>query len=365
MMRYFCTYFDRNYLIKALAMIESLKRHSGSAFHMFALCMDEISRVILRRLAPPHVTPVAMHEIENGDEALLTAKHNRSMVEYYWTSTPTVILRLLERNLAADILTYVDADLFFYSSPQPIFYELSSGSVLIHEHRFPPGEKDKSAFSGRFNVGLMSFRRCEEAFRILKWWRERCNEWCYARPEAGKFGDQAYLDAWPHKFSGVAICENKGVGVAPWNHERYAFSAGPDGVPCVDGAPVVFYHFHNFKTVTPDLVIPITSVEYPLSLDILRLCVVPYVNGLLDAAKQVVRVMPQFSCGFWQAAGGPPGVSVDQTFVVSKAVDSHFSELGLPQRRIELNDMWCCYASERQTPEVFGTYAAGINLGRV
>ena len=30
--------------------------------------------------------------------------------------------------------------------------------------------------------------------KALKWWRDRCLEWCYARIEDGKFGDQFYIE---------------------------------------------------------------------------------------------------------------------------------------------------------------------------
>jgi hypothetical protein len=98
MKRYYCTYFDRNYLVKGLAMIESLGRHEKNAYQLFVVCLDEITRTILNKLNLPNIALMPAHEIEQRDYALLAAKYNRSSVEYYWTLTPTVILRLLERH---------------------------------------------------------------------------------------------------------------------------------------------------------------------------------------------------------------------------------------------------------------------------
>jgi len=111
--------------------------------------------VILARLGFRNVVLIPLHEIEQGDDDLLAAKRNRSLVEYYWTLTPTIILRIIKRYPEIDILTYLDADLFFFSAPDPIFDELADGSVLIHEHRFPPS-LEPLAIHGKYNVGPSS-----------------------------------------------------------------------------------------------------------------------------------------------------------------------------------------------------------------
>ncbi len=311
--RYYCTYFDRNYLIKALALIESLRKCEQNDFHLFIVCMDEITRVILKRLDIPNLTLIPMHEIEQRDFPLLAAKRNRSMVEYYWTTTPTIILRILERYPQVDILTYIDADLFFFSSPEPIYKELGNNSVLIHEHRFPARLAHLEQF-GRYNVGVLSFRNDRRGFDVLRWWRDRCNEWCYNRPENGKFGDQLYLNDWPERFDGVSILKNIGAGVAPWNHEQYGFDQNASGSVLVNNIPLVFYHFHALVLPTPEIIVPIKHVIYSFTKDILSLCVVPYAESLSNALKLVRSIIPNFSFGY----GETEGLTIDHTFVVKK-----------------------------------------------
>ncbi|RPH76264.1 MAG: glycosyl transferase, partial [Nitrospiraceae bacterium] len=177
-MRYYCTYFDRQYLNRGLALLESIRRHETSRFTLFVVCMDEMTRVILTQLAIPEIHLIPLHDIEQRDEALLKTKRSRSLVEYYWTMTPTIILRILERDRRIDLLTYLDADLFFFSSPEPLFGELGKNSILIHEHRFSPSQAHLAPHNGRFNVGLLSFRRDTRGLQALRWWRERCLEWC-------------------------------------------------------------------------------------------------------------------------------------------------------------------------------------------
>lgn len=167
----------------------------------------------------------------------------------------------------------------------------------------------------------------------------------------GKFGDQAYLNDWPERFEGVVVSQLLGVGVAPWNQERWAFSAGPAGAPLVNGEPIIFYHFHNFKMVEPRVIVPITSVEYPLTPEILKLCMLPYINTLWRGIVEITRVLEEFNCGFRFASNGAPPVEMEQTFLVARSVASNFSGLELPHRQIELDSAWVCFASQRQMPQ--------------
>ncbi len=281
MKRYYCTYFDRNYLVKGLALIESLNKHEKNNFNLFVICLDEITHVILKKLNLSNVFLLSLHEIEQRDFPLLATKQNRSLVEYYFTVTPTIILYILTHNPEIDVLTYVDADLFFYSSPDPILEELGNNSVLIHEHRFPATRRHLEIF-GKYNVGLLCFRNDPNGIKVLNWWRAKCIEWCYNyASEDGKFADQAYLNDWTTRFNGIKVLENIGAGVAPWNHEQYGYGVNDVGNILVNGSPLIFYHFHSLAFVTPDVIIPARYCEdYPLTLEILHLCFIPYVNTL-------------------------------------------------------------------------------------
>jgi len=135
MKRFYTTYFDRNYLVKGLALIYSLNEHEQNDFVLIIICLDEITRTILKKINFSFVYLIPLHEIEKDDKDLLIARQNRSQVEYYWTLTPTIILRILEHNPHIQAISYLDADLFF-SSPDPIWDTLGNYSVLIHEHRF-------------------------------------------------------------------------------------------------------------------------------------------------------------------------------------------------------------------------------------
>ena len=329
-MRYYCTYFDRNYLIRALALIESLQTHEKGPFTIFAVCLDELTRVVLTRLAWPSVVPIALHEIEAHDAELTLARSNRDPVEYYWTLTPTVILRLLERNPHIDLITYVDADLYFYSSPEPIFTEMGTSSILIHEHRFHEEFKPAIIY-GRFNVGLLCFRNDERGRTVLRWWRERCNEWCHNRLEDGKFGDQLYLDAWPDTFPGVHVLGHIGAGVAPWNHLQYHFEPLPDGGVSINGLPLVFYHFHALLFRHPHFVMLSKLMVHRFTADIILLCYLPYIRHLLHLSELVRSLVPDFDFGLTSSYWNPSHAAIirDAASVVVSSQEGDSRELEL------------------------------------
>jgi hypothetical protein len=247
-MRHFCTYFDINYLPRALVLYSSLHQ-AGVDFRLWALCLDAASFEAVERLALTGLVAVGLDELEEHDAELAAVKADRSRVEYYFTLTPSLPLYLLEREPGIDAISYLDADLRFYSSPEPVLAELSRGSVLIIPHGFPESLRHLEPY-GKYNVGMVSFRNDADGVACLERWRGQCLEWCYDRLEGGRYADQAYLDAWPDTQAGVVVVDRAGVGLGPWNFMRYRIdTTGP--VITVDGEPLVFYHFHRFKSVGP------------------------------------------------------------------------------------------------------------------
>lgn len=245
-MHHFCTLFDRNYLLKGVAMLRTLKQHCPQA-HVHVLCMDTPTREILTQLDLPHVTCLSLSEIE--DEALLAVKPGRSLAEYCWTLSPCLPWYVLQHNPDIDAITYLDADLYFYSSLQPLFDEIGGASIVIIEHRFPPAMKHHEV-KGRFCVEWVGFKRDEQGMACLAHWREQCIEWCFHRLEEDRMGDQKYLDQWPGKYSGLLILQHPGAGVAPWNYSQYRFGWDDRGTITVNGAPLIFYHFHQLQLLS-------------------------------------------------------------------------------------------------------------------
>ena len=239
-----CTLFDSHYLLKGLALYASLERHCPS-FTLTVYTFDERAEELLGRLDLPHLRTVSLARLEADDPALASVKGTRSRGEYCWTATPALPLHVLRTRPEVEAVTYLDADLRFWDDPGALIDELGDDSVLITEHRYPP-QYARHLPNGIYNVQFMTFRRDARGLEVLQWWHDRCVEWCYARLEDGRFGDQKYLDDWPERFAGVHVLRHPGGGVAPWNVVVAGVHEGGDGTLRVgDGQPLVFFHFHG------------------------------------------------------------------------------------------------------------------------
>jgi hypothetical protein len=309
--QWFCTLFDRNYLFKGVALYRSLERWSRE-FTLVILCMDDIAYDTLAKLALPRARLVRLQEFE--DPELLRAKATRSMIEYYWTCTPSLPLFVLDRIPVAQAVTYLDADLFFYGDPQALLAEMATASIMIHEHRFPPRLAEQAQYTGIYNVAWVTFRRDDNGLACASRWREQCIEWCYYRHEDGRMGDQKYLDTWTRDFGGVHVLRHKGGGLAPWNVEQYRIERRGDGAVYVDDDPLIFYHFHGLRLFVNGTVF-MTNASYPLREEDRRLLYQPYIEALWGVRDDVQRVVPEFTHGLEQ----PEAKSAKEELLASRA----------------------------------------------
>lgn len=328
--RHYCTLFDRNYFLKGLALYRSLQRHGGD-FTLHILCMDDYVHELFTRSSAPDVELIRRTDFEAPE--LLAVKPGRSAAEYCWTCTSSLISYVLRKRPDVDLITYLDADLYFFASPQPVYDELADGSVLIIEHRFSPALRHLVE-NGRFNVGWVSFRRDAHGLAALEWWRARCIEWCFARVEDGRMGDQKYLDSFPVLFGGVVELQHKGANVGPWNFAGYDIE-GRDGQIYVDDAPLIFYHFHNFKARIDGTFEPLGAAyltEKPLP----RLIYDPYQQATLEALAEAQLLDAGFAYGLepLAAAAMPPVTNCPSAGVAGSRLPAVLTSLAstpLPQ----------------------------------
>jgi hypothetical protein len=235
-------------------MYNSLQSHC-SDFHLYIFAFDDKSEAVLKKMSMENVTVVSLKDFE--DEELLKIKPTRSQKEYCWTCTSSTILYCINK-FKLDLCFYLDADLLFYSIPKPIIDEMGKNSILLTEHRYTK-IYDQTETSGKYCVQFIGFRNDEKGLKALNWWRNSCLEWCYARFENGKFGDQKYLDDWKTRFQGVHELEHLGSGVAPWNVQQYDLIEKNNVFYVKDKkskneVELIFYHFHGVVFYSNDII---------------------------------------------------------------------------------------------------------------
>jgi hypothetical protein len=333
-------YFDEHYLVRGLTLYRSLTRHANP-FVLWVLCLDDFTCDALSKLDLPNLRPISLQELEHDDEALLAAKQNRSQVEYYFTCTPSWSLYILNHFPEVDLITYLDADLFFYSSPAPIYEELGDQSVLIVGHRFPEHLRHLEEF-GIYNVGLLAFRDDPYGRECLQWWRDRCLEWCYDRVDNGRFADQKYLDDWPVRFQRLVVLQHKGAGLAAWNLGNHSLSL-ENGQVLVDSQPLVFFHLQGFKQIgrwlyDPGLAIYGVHADSLLKQHIYK----PYIRGLCDSARWLSGPVGQSHIEMGSIRHSGPAVPMREG-MFRRAARKSKHQLAVA-KKVLLGDLWVVIA---------------------
>lgn len=278
----FCTLFDSGYLTRGLSLIESLTR-TESNFHLYILTMDENSHNVITKLNIKNVSVISLDSFESAE--LLSIKASRTKGEYCWTCTPHLIKYCID-HFDLEHCTYLDADTYFFNSPRILLSENPSKSILITNHNYTPAY-DQTVKSGKYCVQFMYFKNDQSGLTALNWWRDKCTEWCYARHEDGKFGDQKYLDDWPVRFNNVHELESRGGCLAPWNIQQFVVGRNLENITERSSSQLYqigFYHFHDLKVYqdgTCDL------GHYKISSDIVKTIYRPYLKSLLTNKKKL------------------------------------------------------------------------------
>ena len=290
----FVTLFNSNYLSRGLVLYQSLQKHC-SDFHLYVIAFDDKTYNYFQKFPQKNLTAISLAQFE--DQKLLSIKSTRSAAEYCWTCTASTVLYCIN-TFNLNHCVYVDADMCFYSNPQSLIDEWGNKSVLITEHRYTP-ENDQSDLSGIYCVQFVGFKNDIDGIAVLNYWRDACIEWCYARHEDGKFGDQKYLDDWTTRFNNVHVLQHLGGGIAPWNVKQYKFSKKNNyliGQEIATGKQfnAVFYHFHGLKFFDDDIV-SLTDFGYEISKVVIELFYKPYVRALMETKNEINKIDYSFN----------------------------------------------------------------------
>lgn len=285
-------------------MVRSLVRQDPAA-EIMVLALDDDTAGVLRGMNELPFRVIELRSLLAADPELARVQATRSRMEFIFALTPCFGRHLFETYREIERLVYLDADLFFFADPEPIWAELGSHGALIVAHQYP-GWHDDAALYGSYNVGVVGFGRNPAGLACLGWWREQCLASTSLTADGVHYGDQKYLDEWPARFVDVVVATHPGVNLAPWNWAAH-HCAVVEGRTKVDGRPLIVFHFAQFKWIGGAW-FDSGQLEYGIMPRRLRPVLYGEYWAALGAAQtEIQRVWPSFTLSprGWAASLGP------------------------------------------------------------
>ncbi|HYF83990.1 MAG TPA: putative nucleotide-diphospho-sugar transferase [Clostridia bacterium] len=283
---YFCTITTNSYLLKALALYESMCIHTDNNFHIWICTIDELAYDLLIKLNLHHASIIEVGALES--ESLLEAKNNRYVNEYCWTIKASLVKLILKQHNYIDSILYLDSDTFMYSNPDSFFDSLKKNDVLLTSHNFTSVVDYSTRQKGLYNAGIVGFKNSRNALRILNWWENRCIEWCYNEIQPNRFGDQKYLETIKNKHSKTAVIESVGGNAAMWNIE-YCDIKKLDNKVYINNDILIFFHFCIFFIINENEFELWECICPKLENSAMQLIFIPYVQAIKNAINQVKK----------------------------------------------------------------------------
>ncbi len=242
-----------NYAGKVLALCESLRQHCPE-IRTHWLVADTRDEELLDELKDSAIDEIMFVDDFSsfGDRAWL---FRHDIIELSTAIKPSVALTLLERT-DCDLLLYFDPDQVVFSPLDDLLDTLRSASAVLTPHLLEPYGESKAVQdheicalrNGIFNLGFLGVRDCSEGRALLRWWNERCREYCWGDWRSGVFTDQKWINFAPVFFPDVSILRSPRFNVAPWNINQRRLGGSFDEGFLVEGEPLGFYHFTGFDS---------------------------------------------------------------------------------------------------------------------
>lgn len=245
----FFTSICSNYLPKAMALAESVKRHCNDAH--FVLCLVE-REVPLVAAQYPHFDEIVLAK-DAGWDHFDRFMFRHAIVEASTAVKAQFMLNLVERHPDEEKFVYLDPDVLVYSEFVELDKLLNDETIVLCPHLLRPGNIDMEISSlahGCYNLGFLAVRRSQNAAAFLRWWAERLFQFCYDDIPRGIFTDQRWIDLAPCFFD-VRVLKHHGYDFATWSLLNSDLRE-TDGRYVINGDPLRFIHFSGLDSGTID-----------------------------------------------------------------------------------------------------------------
>ncbi|MEW9123384.1 MAG: putative nucleotide-diphospho-sugar transferase [Thermotaleaceae bacterium] len=281
----YCTILSKYRVYQGMVLYRSLL-YNTEYFKLYILCVDEESYEICKKMNLEHASVLRVEAFNK--ERLISIRQERELNEYCWTLKPFLIEYALKESSSGSCVAYVDADICFFNDPTEIFEKDLCYDVMLSEHDYSLEYINVEEYCGRYNSGFIVFRNVRNAQKALNWWQDRCLEWCYDRVEAGRFGDQKYLDYIPQIFRNIGSIDTPGVNIASWNESKYGIHQVKEKI-YINNHKLICYHFSGLRIVEKNKVALVGGKKNPI-----KILYFPYIQVLKKVIEDIERIDPLF-----------------------------------------------------------------------
>ena len=238
-------------------LLDSMKENFHNEYHVHLLALDEkVEKFLKTHFDKKNLTVYTKSQIDEdfevrsirylppSREAISNASASNKdpgFVQYCWSLSSCFGHWLMERLNVP--LTYVDADIMFFSDINDFFVEIDDKSIGLVRHRIP-----YLYTSGEFNVGLVYFKNDGPGKLALRAWRNMMmNPQSNYSLGFGACGDQKYLEILNLIFRKDTKIVDENFGhLAPWNVTYHNFI--DNKIVWNDTVQVLsYYHFAHFN----------------------------------------------------------------------------------------------------------------------
>ena len=239
-MYHYCLITDKNYINSTICLINRILSKN-----IHVLCLDDFTENFFDKNFKD-LSIFKLNDIEQKYN-LFEIKRNRNKRSYVFTLKSFFLDYVREFINENEYLIYLDSDLFFFSKNEVFEKNLTKSAVHISPHNFDQKNHNIQIY-GKYNAGVVVFKKNSEGKKVLDWWKNRCFENCSLKVSNEIYSDQKYLNSFSKISNDVSIFKHPGINLAPWNLNSYKYKKIENQL-LVDGNPLILFHFHSFKKV--------------------------------------------------------------------------------------------------------------------
>lgn len=239
---------NAQYLDRALALLESIRRHEQGTT-VILLFVDDIRNLSENQVGHLYQFDQVIPVSELIKEDFESWIFSRNIVEACTSIKSVGLLEILYRGFQKVI--YLDPDTYVYRGLAPVWKELDSSRVCLTPHRLTTilrntysFECELSAYNyGIFNLGFLAVSNTTETIELVNWWQERQNKGYKSLFPNIPFTDQEWFDALPAVFPSLKVLRGFGLNVASWNIDERDVKFDSQGSLIVNNEQLYFAHF--------------------------------------------------------------------------------------------------------------------------